>query len=81
VTGVVWRSASVCETGDCVEVAFVSACEDGDDTNVRGKCVEVARCPCGVRVRDSKDPDVVLTFTWDEWAAFIAGARDGEFDA
>jgi hypothetical protein len=45
-----------------------------------GDCVEVARnLPGIVAVRDSKDPDgPVLTFTADEWRAFISGARAGE---
>lgn len=47
-----------------------------------GACVEVA-VPNEetVMVRDSKDPSgSVLTFTPDEWRAFVAGAKDGEFD-
>ncbi|MBL7487422.1 DUF397 domain-containing protein [Frankia sp. AgB1.9] len=45
-------------------------------------CVEVAVLPDGTRVvRDSKDPDgPVLQFTRAEWAAFLSGARDCEFD-
>ncbi|MEV6149784.1 DUF397 domain-containing protein [Nonomuraea sp. NPDC052129] len=32
-------------------------------------------------MRDSKDPDgPVLSFTPDEWRAFTAGVKDGEFD-
>jgi hypothetical protein len=47
-----------------------------------GNCVEVARnLPGVVAVRDSNDPDgPVLLFTPDEWRAFVAGARAGEFD-
>ena len=47
-----------------------------------GNCVEVAPLPDGgMAVRDSKDPDgPVLTFTAAEWAAFIGGVKDGEFD-
>lgn len=45
------------------------------------QCVEVAWDTAGVRVRDSKDPDgPVLRFSWEEWDAFVAGIRDGEFD-
>ena len=34
-----------------------------------------------ILMRDSKDPDgPVLAFTEDEWRAFIAGVKDGEFD-
>ncbi|CAJ64974.1 MULTISPECIES: DUF397 domain-containing protein [Frankia] len=44
-------------------------------------CVEIARVADVVAVRDSKDPDgPVLVFTPSEWAAFLAGARDGEFN-
>ncbi len=47
-----------------------------------GQCVEVAsNLPGVVAVRDSKDPDgPKLAFTADEWAAFTAGVKDGEFD-
>ncbi|WIM99231.1 DUF397 domain-containing protein [Actinoplanes oblitus] len=45
-------------------------------------CVEVADLPDGGRaVRDSKNPDgPILFFTPSEWAAFVGGAKDGEFD-
>jgi hypothetical protein len=34
-----------------------------------------------ILMRDSKNPDgPVLAFTEDEWRAFIAGVKDGEFD-
>ncbi len=46
-----------------------------------GNCVEVADFDDAVAVRDSKNPDGgVLVFTPREWAAFIGGAKDGEFD-
>jgi hypothetical protein len=47
-----------------------------------GNCVEVARnLPGVVAVRDSKDREgPALVFTADEWCAFLAGARGGEFD-
>lgn len=48
-----------------------------------GQCVEVAELS-GRRwaMRDSKTPDgPTLIFTQAEWAAFVAGVRDGEFDA
>ncbi len=46
-----------------------------------GDCVEVTfSLPGVIAVRDSKDPDgPVLAFTRDEWEAFLAGARAGEF--
>lgn len=48
-----------------------------------GNCVEVAsNLPEVVAVRDSKDPaGPVLTFGRDEWAAFLGGLKDGEFEA
>jgi len=47
-----------------------------------GACVEVMFRPDGtVRVRDSKNPGgPVLGFTPEEWDAFTAGVRLGEFD-
>jgi len=51
-------------------------------SNGGGACVEVAtNLPGLVGVRDSKDKDgPVLTFTPEEWHAFAAGIRDGQFD-
>jgi hypothetical protein len=44
-------------------------------------CVEVAFVGDRVAVRDSKDPGgPVLLFTAHEWASFLGGVRDGEFD-
>jgi hypothetical protein len=53
-----------------------------------GSCVEVATLQGGqdgpghvIVVRDSKNRGgPVLAFTPDEWNAFTAGVRDGEFD-
>ena len=47
-----------------------------------GNCVEVAtNLPDVVAVRDTKNRDGgTLLFTQDEWAAFICGIKDGEFD-
>jgi hypothetical protein len=47
-----------------------------------GNCVEVAVAADGtIGVRDSKDrTGPVLAFTPGEWAAFLDGVRDGEFD-
>ena len=46
-------------------------------------CVEVAPLgDGGVMMRDSKNPDApLLAFTAGEFAAFLAGAKAGEFDA
>ena len=47
-----------------------------------GNCVEVASLPGGgVGVRNSRDfAGPVLTFTPEEWVAFLGGVRNGEFD-
>jgi hypothetical protein len=59
--------SSRCESANCVEVAFHSTSE-------------ASSCDCGVRVRDSKDPGPVLTFTTQEWAAFVEAVKAGGFD-
>jgi hypothetical protein len=46
-----------------------------------GNCVEVAVLDRAVAVRDTKDRSgPVLVFTPAEWGAFVAGAKNGEFD-
>lgn len=47
-----------------------------------GSCVEVGRTPDGhVAVRDSKNRDQApMIFSVGEWDAFIAGAKNAEFD-
>ena len=46
-----------------------------------GACVEVAPSAGMVMVRDSKDPlGPILAYTTAEWHAFLAGAKNGEFD-
>ena len=44
-------------------------------------CVEIAVAPGVVGVRDTKDREgPVLRFSPEEWGAFGAGVRNGEFD-
>ncbi|MEV8631112.1 DUF397 domain-containing protein [Streptosporangium sp. NPDC051023] len=47
-----------------------------------GTCVEVASQHGRVGVRDGKDAGAgpVLSFTFEEWRAFITAAKNGEFD-
>ena len=46
-----------------------------------GDCVEMRRNGEGIEVRDSKDPDgPTLLYTPSEFAAWLDGARKGEFD-
>jgi hypothetical protein len=50
-------------------------------SNAEGNCVEVARVDGGVAMRNSRDPDgPALVYTHAEVAAFVAGAKEGEFD-
>jgi hypothetical protein len=52
--------------------------------NNGGQCVEAGPLSDGtgrVAVRHSHHPDgSVIVYTRDEWDAFLAGAKDGEFD-
>lgn len=50
--------------------------------SLTGNCVEVRELDNGaIAIRDSKHPGgSVLEFTPAEWAAFLNGARNGEFD-
>ena len=48
----------------------------------RRTCVSVKIDSDKIQVRDTKDPTkATLTFNKDEWAAFIGGVKNGEFDA
>ncbi len=52
-------------------------------SNGQAECVEVAFLDGGrVAVRDTKDAGhgPALVFTPGEWAAFVGGVQDGEFD-
>lgn len=49
-------------------------------SNANG-CVEIAFLHSHVAIRDSKDRQgPVLIFSPREWAAFVEGVREGEFD-
>ncbi|HEU5127581.1 MAG TPA: DUF397 domain-containing protein [Glycomyces sp.] len=54
-----------------------------NDSN-SGQCVEVGPLADGsgrIAVRHSRHPEgSVIVYTRAEWDAFLAGARDGEFD-
>jgi len=44
-------------------------------------CVEVAKFEGRYLVRDSKHPEAAaLSFSSDEWRAFVAGVKGSEFD-
>jgi hypothetical protein len=57
------------------EYRISSFCSGGD-------CVEVGMLQEGVvAVRDTKDRSRELTFSSQEWVAFVAGIKRGAFDA
>ena len=48
--------------------------------SAEGNCVEVAFASESILVRNSRDPlGPVLSFSPEEWAAFLEGANRGEF--
>jgi hypothetical protein len=52
----------------------------GSTSYSTGACVELASHGSMIVMRDSKMPDVHLSFTGDEMKAFIGAAKLGEFD-
>ena len=62
------------ESGDSAERSWRKSTWSGSGVEVASRGVERM-------VRHSKDPDgFKLVFTEDEWKAFLAGAKAGEFD-
>lgn len=60
-----------------------SSWQKSDFSNMNGSCLEVSRLQSDrIGVRDTKDNGTgpVLVFTGPEWAAFLAGAKEGQFD-
>lgn len=45
-----------------------------------GTCVEARLIDGHVEVRDTRNPGPILHIEVDDWAAFIAGVKLGEFD-
>ena len=45
-----------------------------------GGCVEVAVTGEDVLVRTTVSPDELITLTREEWTAFLASAKEGDFD-
>ncbi len=86
-----FNKANECSTGSCVEVAFKKAdkCSGGTCVEVdfqkatectNGSCVEVGATQDQVLVRNSVNPNIVTTFTLEEWKVFVEGVKKGEFD-
>jgi hypothetical protein len=64
-----------------MDAAFKKSSFSQYGDNHQPHCVEVRRTASGVCVRDSKNPNAAtLTFTNQEWKAFLFGAQAGEFD-
>jgi len=73
----------VFEDSDFEKVRPVNAKDDPPSGNWGGVpiCVEVARKDGQVAVRDSKNQNSGhLVFSNEEWAAFLIGAKAGQFD-
>jgi hypothetical protein len=75
-----WKKSSFSGgAGMCVEVFRKSTF-----SGTRGSCVDVHRHNdgTGAMVRDTKlgDNSPILNFDEEEWVAFIAGVKAGEFD-
>ena len=45
-----------------------------------GACVDVTFADDRIHVRNTRQPNLVHTFTVEEWEAFLLGVRAGEFD-
>ncbi|MFD8791807.1 DUF397 domain-containing protein [Streptomyces vinaceus] len=76
-TGVLWRKSSYSggTGGDCVECAPLGTAawrKASYSGNTGGECVEVATQPCGVAVRDSKNPEgPAFTVAPEAFAVFV----------
>jgi hypothetical protein len=75
-----WRKSSYSNSNsNCVEVA--AAWHKSAHSSSNANCVEVAVTYPSVAVRDTKDRSgPVLVFNPEDWWAFTAAVRDGEFD-
>jgi hypothetical protein len=74
-----WIKSSFCDCGACLEVGMPWTKSSVSGAN--GNSVEVAHPRTNdVLVRDSKSPNLALSFTPEEWRAFVLGVKAGEFD-
>lgn len=75
---IVWRKSSFSSGSgsNCVEVGWAKS----TFSNGSSACVEVRGSDDSIYLRESDDPDTVVTTSRVKWAAFIAGAKAGEFD-
>ncbi|HEV3170206.1 MAG TPA: DUF397 domain-containing protein [Actinocrinis sp.] len=68
--------------GVSAAVLAVAGWRKSAHSGAQGNCIEVAAlADGGIAVRNSRDPrGPALIYTKAELAAFLAGAKDGEFD-
>jgi hypothetical protein len=81
--GLPGKSDADCESHGVTSAALANAqWHTSSFSGYNGNCVEVSRGGSHVAVRDTKDRErgPVLIFTLAEWGAFLAGAKNGEFD-
>jgi hypothetical protein len=71
-----WRKSTKCGSApDCAEVRWRRASCDSSS------CAEVAVTDGVIEIRNSNAPDAgTARFTQVEWALFIAGVKEGDFD-
>ncbi|MBW8093798.1 MULTISPECIES: DUF397 domain-containing protein [Streptomyces] len=76
---IAWRKSSYsADAGNCVNLSadWRKSTHSGDASN----CVNVAASDRAVLLRESDDPDVILSTTPASLRAFIRGAKAGDFD-
>lgn len=58
------------------------SCRDWRTSTFSGgtNCVQVGSTDGMIMIGDTKNPDQVLSYSRQEWAAFLEGAKHGEFD-
>lgn len=67
--------------GEVVDVDTLDYSKSSASGGNSDNCVEVAFANGGAVIRDTKDRNAVpQVYSGDEWRAFIAGAKLGEFD-
>lgn len=63
------------------EDGFICASGTPDQKKGPWFCVAVKKTGDTVSIRDTKDPNkTTLTYSKDEWDAFVEGVKKGEFD-
>lgn len=74
-----WRKSSYSgDSSNCVSVAI--AWRKSSYSADAGNCVNLAADGNGIALRESDDPDIILTTTPAVLRAFIRGAKKGAFD-